>query len=82
MRIEKLYSYGETRWDDLLWSTLSAKMLRYQETMTKVMIGEFGIADLRTMKAFGTFLQFCPAMGTFLEAITPKRGPGSHSHTF
>ena len=69
-RIEKLYSYGETRWDNSLWSALSARMLRYQETMTKVWIGEFEIADLRTMKAFRTLLQFCPAMGTYLEAIT------------
>ena len=70
LRIEKLYSYGETKWDDALWSALSARMLRYQETMTKVWIGEFEIADLRTMKAFRTVLQFCPAMGTYLEAIT------------
>ena len=69
-RIEKLYSFGETRWDDSLWSALSARLLRYQETITNVSIGEFEMADLRTMKAFRTLLQFCPAMGTHLEAIT------------
>ena len=68
MKIEMINN-SSGYWNNSVWSAISTRLTRCEDTMTSVRIRDIVIHDLRAMKAFRTVLQFSPATSTDLETM-------------
>ena len=69
LKIESIHDHVEDIWSWNFWSALSGTLSRCDQMMTSVDIRLVAIADLGSMKAFRTVLQFSPVTSTNLERI-------------